>query len=82
MSNPEPHWLVRPRTIRMLWLVGLCLLALLVLADFAIVGHPHFGIDGTFGFYAWYGLVACAAMVLFAKAIGVVLKRRDTYYDD
>ena len=43
--------------------------------------HPGFGIDGTFGFYAWYGLGTCVAMVLFAKGLGVLLKRRDTYYE-
>jgi hypothetical protein len=45
-------------------------------------GHSYFWIDGTFGFYSWYGLLTCAAMVLFAKGLGVFLKRDDTYYDD
>lgn len=53
----------------------------LVVADFAVHGQPHFGVDGVFGFYAWYGLLTCVAMVLFAKALGVILKRDDTYYD-
>lgn len=78
----EKHWLVRPETIRLLWRSGIAVLALLVIADFTFHGHPSFWIDGTFGFYAWYGLVTCVAMVLFAKALGVLLKRRDTYYDD
>ena len=36
---------------------------------------------GIFGFYAWYGLGTCVAMVLFAKGLGVALKRRDDYYE-
>ena len=78
----EPvHWLVRPRTIRGLWVGFGLILAALVLGDFLVHGHPGFGIDGAFGFYAWYGLGTCVAMVLFAKALGLVLKRPDTYYD-
>jgi len=41
-----------------------------------------FGIDGVFGFNAWYGFAACVALVAVAKTVGFVLKRRDTYYDD
>jgi hypothetical protein len=78
----ELHWLVRPSTIRRLWWWGCGFLAVLTLADVVVHGHPHFWIDGTFGFYSWYGLLTCAAMVLFAKGLAVFLKRDDTYYDD
>lgn len=85
-EKPRPpgddHWLVRPTTIRMLWIVSSILLACLVLLDLAIEHHPHFGIDGTFGFGAWYGFITCVAMVLFAKGLGLILKRPDTYYDN
>lgn len=78
----EPvHRLVRPRTIRGLWIGFAVILTALVLGDFLVHGHPGFGVDGTFGFYAWYGLGTCVAMVLVAKALGLVLKRSDTYYD-
>ena len=77
----EPvHWLVRPRTVRGLWIGFALILAGLVLGDLLVHGHPGFGIDGTFGFYAWYGLGTCVAMVLVAKALGLGLKRPDTYY--
>jgi uncharacterized membrane protein len=72
-----------PATIRALWIASIVVLAVLVLADLGVHHHEHFGIDGTFGFYAWYGFAVCAAMVLVSKfVIGLVLKRRDTYYDD
>ena len=78
----EPvHWLVRPRTVRGLWIGFGLILTVLVLGDFLVHGHPGFGVDGTFGFYAWYGLGTCVAMVLFAKALGLAFKRSDTYYD-
>jgi len=85
MTHERPerlHWLLRPETIRKLWIWGIVVLAITVLLDFALTPHPHFGIDGTFGFYAWYGFATCVAMVLGAKVLGIFLKRRDTYYDD
>jgi hypothetical protein len=83
MTDPaQKHWLIRPATIRGFWRFGWVVLALLVLGDFFIHGHPVSKVDGTFGFYAWYGFAACVAMVLFSKAIGAFLKRADTYYDD
>ena len=81
-ATEEKHWLVRPKTIRWLWIGGIFFLTLLVLADFFIHAHASFKIDGTFGFYSWYGLVTCVAMVLFAKALGIFLKVKDTYYDN
>jgi len=75
------EWLVRPKTIRLLWAVLIGVLALVTLADFLVHGHPHFGIDGTFGFFSWYGFATCVAMVLLAKLLGIFLKRPETYYD-
>jgi hypothetical protein len=72
---------VRPKTIRKLWVGFSLILTQLVLADFVVHGHPHFGIDGAFGFHSWFGLGTCAAMVLVAKVLGFGLKRKDTYYD-
>ena len=77
----EKHWLVRRTTIKLLWRGGFAILALLVAADFFMTPHPTFMIDGTFGFFSWYGLSVCVAMILFAKLLGLFLKRKDTYYD-
>jgi hypothetical protein len=77
----DDHWLVRPETIRLLWYVGIAILAVTVLCDLVIEHHPHFGIDGTFGFAAWYGFISCVILVAFAKGLGAFLKRPDTYYE-
>lgn len=77
----QPHWLVRPQTIRRLWIAFIAILAATVAAQFFVDLHPHFGIDGLFGFNAWYGLGTCALMIVGAKALGLFLKRPDTYYD-
>jgi hypothetical protein len=63
-------------------LVFAVILALSLLAGLAIEPHPHFAIEGLFGFNALYGFLACAALILIAKAIGLALKRPETYYDD
>lgn len=77
----KDHWLVRPESIRLIWIVSLTVLALTVLADLFISHHPHFGIDGTIGFAAWFGFVACVVLIVVAKSLGAILKRSDTYYD-
>ena len=76
------HWLVRPESIRKLWIVFIAILTLTVLADLIVTHHPHFGMDGTFGFGAWFGFISCVVLVLFSKALGAVLKQPDSYYDD
>ena len=77
----DKHWLVRPRSIRALWIVFVAILAVIAVGDLLVHGHPYFGIDGTFAFYSWYGFLTCVGMILFAKMLGVFLKREDTYYD-
>jgi hypothetical protein len=80
-GKSDDHWLVRPSTIRMLWIAFIAVLAVTVLLDLVIEHHPLFGLDGTFGFGAWFGFFSCVAMIVAAKALGVVLKRPDSYYD-
>jgi hypothetical protein len=76
------HWLSEPQNVRLLWRVFVVVLALTVLAELAITLHARFGVDGLFGFHAAYGFLACLAMILVARALGVLLKRPDRYYED
>ncbi|MBE0621228.1 MAG: hypothetical protein IH605_11595 [Burkholderiales bacterium] len=77
----EKHWLVRPENIRLLWRAFIGILALTVAAELFVQHHAYFGIDGYFAFNAWFGFLACAALILFAKGLGAFLKRPDDYYD-
>ena len=77
----DDHWLTREATIRRLWVVFAIGLLALLLMDLVVHHHSHFGVDGTFGFGAWFGFASCVALVLGAKALGWMLKRPDTYYD-
>lgn len=81
-ARGNDHWLVRPATIRLLWVGFIVILVLTVVPDLFIDHHAEFGLEGTIGFGAWFGFGACVILVLVSKAIGVFLKRSDTYYDD
>ncbi len=78
----ERHWLTRPETIRKLWRLFIAVLAAVVLAELFVPREEHFDVERLFGFYALFGFVACAVLIVLAKAVAVVLKRPDTYYDD
>lgn len=76
----KPHWLDQAKNLRLLRRLFLGVLAVTVLAEPAVHLHPYFATDALFGFHAWFGFAACAAMILGAKALGLLLKRHDTYY--
>ena len=78
--DDKPHWLDDARNVRLLWRGFLAVLALTVLSELAVQLHPHFEVEAVFGFSAWFGFGACAAMIGVAKALALVLKRPDTYY--
>ncbi|HCX33025.1 MAG TPA: hypothetical protein DHV08_05320 [Rhodocyclaceae bacterium] len=78
--DEKPHWLDEPRNVRRLWRGFLVVLVLTVLAQWLVPLPPHFEIESVFGFNAWFGFAVCAAMIVFAKVLALVLKRPDTYY--
>ena len=84
MTDPSKndHWLVRPATIRLLWRVFTGVLALTVLTQLGFGVKGYFGVDGWVGFGGLFGFLACLVMVLIAKGLGLVLKRREDYYND
>lgn len=83
MKSPgEPvHWLVRPKSIRWIWIIFVAVLLASLAGDLFVHHHATFGLDASFGFHAWFGFATCIAMILGAKALGLFLKRPDSYYD-
>jgi hypothetical protein len=71
----------KPENIKKLWIILYVICGLLVVPDFVLHRHPHFGFDGFFGFYAILGFVSCAILILFSKLVGLVLKVKENYYD-
>ena len=56
--------------------------ALLLVAELFVHPHGHFAVEEWFGFYGFYGFIVCVGLVLGAKALRVVLKRPENYYDE
>jgi len=81
-ESQDDHWLTRPVTIRRLWIGFALVLGALVLAGLQIKVKGYFGIDDLFGFAAWFGFGSCVLMVLVAKALGALLKRSESYYQE
>jgi len=77
----KTHWLYTKEGIRTIWRAAFSVLIITVVAELFIKLHPHFSIEEVFAFHAWYGFFSCVAMVLFAKVLGFLVKRRDDYYD-
>ena len=83
----QKHWLYRDENRQKLWLIQIAILVLAIIPEFFINHHAYFtdqgiNVDGRHGFYAWYGFTTCAVMVIAAKILGFVLKRKDDYYDE
>ncbi len=78
----KQHWLYRPGTPRKLWIAGIILLLLTIVAEPFISLHPYFSFEDLFSFYALFGFISCVAMVVVAKLLGILVKRKDDYYDD
>ena len=70
------------RTRRRVLIVLLAILALLIGADFFVTHHASFGIDGTPGFAAWFGLVSAAIAVVSAYGWGLLMRRPGERADD
>ena len=74
------HWLDDQRNVKKLWRGFLVVLALTVIAGFFVDLHPHFEIESWFAFNAAYGFITCLLMIVGAKALGLFLKKPDSYY--
>jgi hypothetical protein len=82
MTDPEEHWLARPGTIRVLWLVLAGVLIVTVAAELFIDVKGAFTLDRMFAFAALFGFFSCVAMVFGSKLLGAWVKRDESYYDD
>lgn len=81
MAEKE-YWLDRhdnvAKVYKAVWIVCIALL----LVEPLVHLHPTFKIEESFGFYGWYSLFVCIALVLAAKVLRVLLMRDESYYDD
>jgi hypothetical protein len=82
VDRPEKsHWLDRKENVAKVYRGVWALCGLLLVAEPFVHKHPEVEIESWFGFYSWFGFVGCVGLVLVAKALRVILKRREDYYD-
>ena len=81
MTEKNKHWLLRKENIRKLWMIYIAILIVTLVAGLFVHQHETFGIEDSFGFYAWYGFITCVGMIIFAKLLGLFLKRPEDYYE-
>ena len=81
-SKKEFDWFDRPSSRKLLWWLLWITCGLSLVAELFIHRHGYFGIDEFFGFYSVLGFLGCAAMILGAKALGLLLKRDEGYYGE
>ena len=77
----KQHWLYQPETRRKLWIAGIVILALTVVAEIFIHMHAYFSIADFFGFNVVYGFLSGVVLIVIARVFSVLLKRKDDYYD-
>ena len=77
----KKHWLYREENRGKLWKGSIVILSITLFAELFIHLHAYFEAVGFFGFHALFGFISCVGMVIFAKLLGYLVKRRDDYYD-
>ena len=77
----KKNWFYRKKTIKKLIVFSLIILGLLIFIEFFIILHHHFDVERIFGFHAIFGFLSCVALIIFAKLLGFLIKRKDDYYD-
>ena len=81
MKIEKKYWLDGSRSVdKIYW--GLYLLCILIiLPDFFYHRHVYFSWEGWTGFYGLYGFLSCFGLVILAKQIRKIVKRKEDYYD-
>ncbi len=82
-ENPEKKYLFdNPKNVKILLGCFYASLVVLLLVEFLLHKHPHFGWEAWPEFFAVYGFVACVVLVIVAKYfLRPLVKRNEDYYD-
>jgi len=82
-ENSEKKYLFdNPKNVKILLSCFYASLVVLLLIEFLLHKHPHFGWEAWPEFFAVYGFVACVVLVIVAKYfLRPLVKRDEDYYD-
>ena len=78
-KNEKKH---NEKIVKNAWIAFTVMLVAALIAEYFTNPHVVFGIEGKKFFYAWFGLIACAAIVFVSKFLGIFLKRKENYYKE
>ena len=81
IENEKPRWLDKSENVTKLYLTVWAIGIVLLLLDLVIHRHPETPFDGWFGFYCFFGFVACVSLVITAKGLRRILMRPEDYYE-
>lgn len=75
------YWLDHRENVDKVYRSVWVLCAALLLVEPLVHKHGEFAFEEWFGFHGLFSLAACAALVLAAKGLRVLLKRPEDYYE-
>ncbi len=81
-ENGKRHIFDNPRNVKAVIYGLYALCGVLFVLDFFVYRHVYHPWEAWFGFYAIYGFVCCVLLVLAAKEMRKMVRRREDYYDD
>lgn len=82
MKHEREHFFDKPKnTTKVLWIFHL-LCAALLLVEVFYHRHTMHVWENLWGFYAFYGFVACVLLVLVAKQLRKLVMVDERYYSD
>jgi len=80
-TDHKRYWLDDARNVNRLVKVFYAICAVVLVLDVFVPKHGPFAVEHFFGFYSFYGFLACVVLVLIAKQLRRVLMRSEDYYD-
>jgi len=80
MNKVKQQLFDNPRNVSWLLRVLYVICLLLFILDFIVHRHVTHSLENLTGFYAIFGFVACVTLVLVAKQLRKILKRKEDYY--
>jgi hypothetical protein len=83
MASPERrYWLDDRRNVKKVIYALFAVCGLLVVLDLFVHRHVDHGLEQVPAFYALYGFICCVFLVLAAKELRKIIRRKEDYYDD
>ena len=80
-EQEKRHIFDDPKNVKRVVYLLFLVCAASLLGDFFVHRHMDHPWEAMFGFYAFYGFVACVALVLIATGLRKLLMRGEDYYD-